>query len=208
MENNYEIIREQPSLHFSICSSNKELFLKFEQILKKDGMVGIPDLQGNLHYIVDARKGFYTAYGKLKQTTLKFMEQKFEQSENKILNYEEIADKLITKYEFDRSLIGTKFISYMIVHCLLDKSLMVSLSKNLYPAIAKIFSSTANKICYSTRYALRKVELLEKKQRQENIGKEYLLPDNASYSNSVVLHKLINEAEYMLQKNQSTDICN
>ncbi|HHT24220.1 MAG TPA: hypothetical protein GXZ76_01705 [Clostridiaceae bacterium] len=208
MENNYKIIHEQPSLHFSICSSNKELFLKFEQILKKDGMIGIPDLQGNLHYIVDARKGFFTAYSKVKQTTLELMEQKFEQNENRILNYEEIADTLITKYEFDRSLIGTKFISYMIVHCLLDKSLMVSLSKKLYPAIAEIFSSTVDKVCYSTRYTLRKVELLEKKQRQEKISKEYLLPENASYSNGVVLHKLINEGELMSQKNQSTDTCN
>lgn len=85
---------------------------------------------------------------------------------------------------------------------------MVSLSKKLYPAIAKIFSSTANKVCYSTRYSLRKVELLEKKQRQQKINKEYLLPDNASYSNGVALHKLINEGELMLQKNQSTETCN
>ncbi|NLJ71146.1 MAG: hypothetical protein GX328_06765 [Clostridiaceae bacterium] len=105
MKNNIEIIRKQPDLHFSICSSNKELFLKFEQILKKDGLIGIPDLQGNLHYIVDARKGFYTAYSKVKQTTLELMEQKFEQRENQILRYEEIAENLITKYEFDRSLI-------------------------------------------------------------------------------------------------------
>ncbi|NLM19736.1 MAG: hypothetical protein GX217_06910 [Clostridiaceae bacterium] len=200
MENNHEIIRKQPSLHFSICSSNKELFLKFEQFLKKDGMIGIPDLQGNLHYIVDARKGFYTAYSKVKQTTLELMEQKLEQNENRIIVYEKIADTLVKKYEFDRSLIGTKFISYMIVHCLLDKSLMVSLSKKLYPVIAKIFSSTVNKVCYSTRYTLRKVEILEKRQRQDKVIKEYLLPENTSYSNSIVLHKLINEGELMLQK--------
>jgi len=146
MENKFKIIREKPSLHFSICSSNKELFLKFEQVMKKEGMIGIPDMLGNLHYIVDARKGFSTAYSKVRQTTLELMESKFEKNDNKILAYEEIAEKLIVKYEFDSSLIGTKFLKYMIVHCLLDKSLMVSLSKKLYPAIAGIFSSTVDKI--------------------------------------------------------------
>lgn len=204
MEKDHKIILGQPDLHFSICSSNKELFLKFEQVMRKDGMIGIPDLQGNLHYIVDARKGFQTAYNKVKQTTLELMEQKFEQNENRILSYEEIAEKLINKYEFDRSLIGTKFLSYMIIHCLLDKSLMVSLSKKLYPAIAQIFSSTVDKVCYSTRYALRKIEILENKQRQEHVNKDYLLPINSSYSNSIVLHKLINEGELMLQNNQPT----
>lgn len=199
MTNNLEKIHQTPDLHFSICSTNKELFMKFEQAMKKRGLIGIPDLQGNLHYIVDGRKGFPTAYQKVKNTTFQLMEERSKEQSEKIQQVEEIADDLINKYEFDNSLIGTKFLRYMIIHGLMDKSLLVSFSKNLYPAIANIFSSNPDKVCYCTRYTLRKLKKLEDEQRKLKIAKEYLLSEEESYSNRNALYKLIAEGESRLQ---------
>lgn len=195
MKKKFKIIHQQPDLHFTICSSNKELFTKFENAFSKQGLIGIPDLQGKLHYLVDGRKGFPTAYKKVHSTTLKLMEEQVEEQTDKVNKCKEIAKFLINKYEFDKSLIGTKFIRYMIIYCLLDKSLLLSFSKSLYPAIADIFDSTTDKICYSTRYSLRKLENFEKTQRDNKIHKEYLLPGDKPYSNKSAIYKLISEGE-------------
>lgn len=204
MYDNLKAIHKTPDLHFSICSSNRELFLKFEEAFKKHGLIGVPDLQGNLHYLVDGRKGFPTAYNKVTNKTLKLMEEKIEEQSTRTTDCEEIADYLINKYEFDRGLIGTKFLRYMIIYGLLDKSLLVSFSKKLYPAIADIFSSNSDKVCYSARYALRKLRDHEDEQRNLKMKKDYLLPENESYSNRSALHKLITEGEILLQRAQDT----
>ncbi|NLZ71644.1 MAG: hypothetical protein GX909_03960 [Clostridiaceae bacterium] len=193
-------IHQKPDLHFSICSNNKELFSKFEQALKKNGLIGLPDLQGNLHYIVDGRKGFPTAYKNMKTVTMQLMESRFNLQNQKTEKLEKTADFLIDKYEFDKSLIGTKFIHQIIIHCLLDKSLLVSFSNNLYPLIAEIFQSDPNKVCYSVRYAFRKLEAKEKKERLKNINKTYFFDENIkTRGNRSTIYKLINEAENLVE---------
>lgn len=198
-----EQIHKTPDLHFSICSSNKDIFRKFEKALRQNGMIGIPDLQGNIHYIVDGRKGFPTAYKKVKDTTLKLMEEKIDNHTSKIQHAEAIADFLIEKYEFDKALIGTKFMRHMVIYGLLDKSLLLSFSKYLYPTIGKLFSIAGNKVGYCTRYSLRKLEEYENQQRKNNVKKDYLLPLNESYSNRSALQKLIAEAEMLLTENRT-----
>lgn len=202
MQKKLKHIYQQPDIHFTICSSNKELFAKFDRTLQKHGLVGLPDLQGNLHYIVDGRKGFPTAYKNVQSTALRLMEKQTEEQTEKTNKCKDISDYLINKYSFDKSLIGTKFISYMILYCLLDKSLLLSFSKNLYPTIAEIFDSNPEKICYSARYSLRKLEKLENQQRANYVEREYLLEANKSYSNRSAIYRLINEGETMLEEGQ------
>lgn len=198
MQEEFKQIHQTPNLHFSICSSNREIFIKFEKELEKRGLIGFPDLQGNLHYIIDGRKGFPTAYKKMQEITLKLMEARLDGQTQKINKFENIADHLIDKYEFDSSLIGTRFLRYIVIYALLDKSLLVSLSNNLYPVIADLFNTSVEKVCYSIRYSFQKLAKIEQKQRKQNIKKEYFFSlenGKIKVNNRTSIHQLIGEAE-------------
>lgn len=209
MQNKIKRIHQKPDLHFSICSSSKELYSKFERELRRRGLVGFSDLQGNMHYIVDGRLGFSAAYRSVESKTLRLMESRFDDSQKRLENYEAVADYLIKKYDFDDGLIGTNFIRYVIVHCLLDKSLLLSLSNHLYPAIAKQFGSRPDKVCYCIRYALKKLFLQEEMERQEGIEKEYFFEaKDTNRNNRSVLTRLVKLAEDLVKGGQIQDLKN
>ncbi|NLJ94997.1 MAG: hypothetical protein GX326_05855 [Clostridiaceae bacterium] len=200
-------IHQKPDFHFSICSNNKELFSKFEEALRKNGMVGLPDLQGNLHYIVDGRKGFPTAFKTMKTATMQLMESHFNNQNQIIESYQRIADQLITKYDFDQALIGTKFIYQIIIYCLLDKSLLISFSKNLYPTIGKIFQSSPEKVSYSVRYAFKKLEQTEREQKANNVKRDYFFDDSfEGKGNRFTIYKLVKEAESLVNIKNGEEI--
>lgn len=204
MQEKIKRIHEKPDLHFSICSSSKELFSKFEKELRRRGLVGFSDLQGNMHYIVDGRLGFSAAYRNVERKTLKLMENRFEDSQKQLSDYEAIADYLIKKYAFDNGLAGTNFIRYAIVYCLLDKSLLLSLSNHLYPTIAKYFASKSDKVCYCIRYSIKKLFEKEESERLQGIEKDYFFKEkDNNRNNRFVLGKLVKLAEDMVRDSKS-----
>ncbi len=199
MQNNLKKYHETPELHFSICSNNKELFSKFELEMRKQGYLGFPDLRGNMHYIVDARKGFPSVYKKINHITMNVMEEKINYHTERYNRIEAIADYLLHKYQFDHSLIGTKFLFDILLLMIDDESLLLSLSNDLYPLIAEKYQSSTEKICYSLRYVFRKLELKEQEQRKKGLKRMYFYDENShSSSNRVSLNKLLKEAQELL----------
>ncbi len=191
---------QTPELHFSICSSNKEIFSKFNIEMKKHGLVGFSDLQGNMHYIVDARKGLPNVFQKVNEVTMQLMEKKFNYVTQKDNYVESIVERLLRKYEFDQKLIGTTFLRYMLIALIEDEALMLSLSNDLYPLIAEKFHCTVEKVSYSIRYIFHKQELKEKKLKQQGIKANFLYEKGQrSSSNRNSLNILVQEAKEMLQ---------
>jgi hypothetical protein len=160
----YSLYPERETGFYVVCS-DRMILDSINSMMKNKGFVGISDTAGRMHYMVDARAGAYAAVHHITKQACRKTEDS-PVSNSCILA---AAEEVMTKYEMDRGLLGTRIIRYILVQSMRDPSLMTTVSKRLYPLAGKEFGITGSQVERNLRYSLSRVSLYRQGFRNVHI---------------------------------------
>ena len=160
----YSLYPERETGFYVVCS-DRMILDSINSMMKNKGFVGISDTAGRMHYMVDARAGAYAAVHHITKQACRKAEGSPVSNSCILAAVEEV----MTKYEMDRGLLGTRIIRYMLVQSLRDPSLMTTVSKRLYPLAGKEFGITGPQVERNLRYALSRISLYRQGFRNVHI---------------------------------------
>jgi hypothetical protein len=137
---------------FYLVSSSRELLQHIEGLMNRDGLFGVMDSEGRVHYLVDARKGYPYAARQICSTAGRLIKEQHISDSNGTRKLEDAITIVLERYDFNRNLRGYRLLFSMLKLVVPDKSLLDPISKRLYPKIAKLYDLTANQVERNIRY--------------------------------------------------------
>lgn len=159
---------------YVVCS-DKALLDKINKMLKRQGIVGITDAEGKLHYMVDARK----SPGHAARQVNDFVNSVRDRSLNGVVGEidVDIADMILCEtiesvlqfYGIDRSLSGSKIISFILRYIMYNSKVERTNLKELYSISEWEFQMSYSQIERNVRYALHKSKFAEVKLKTMQI---------------------------------------
>ncbi len=162
---------------FYLVSSSRELLQHIEGIMNRDGLFGVMDSEGRVHYLVDARKGYPYAARQIFSTANRLIQEKNLSVSNGTQSLEDAITTVLERYDFNHKLRGYHLLFSMLKLVVPDRSLLDPISKRLYPKIARLYGLTVNQVERNVRYLftnLCKRELAAKSDPRDD--KPVLLP--------------------------------
>ncbi len=144
--------RPKDELGFYLVASNRELLNHVENLMNRQGLFGVMDSSGRVHYLVDGRKGSPYAARKVLLTA----ENHFhEQTRNEHHHQEKVhraVDTVLERYAFNFHLRGYRLLQEMMRVIAGDVALLNPISKRLYPLIADKYKMTPYQVERNVRY--------------------------------------------------------
>ncbi|MCQ2532647.1 MAG: hypothetical protein MJ093_08080 [Saccharofermentans sp.] len=158
---------------YVVCS-DKELLDKINRMLKRQGIVGMTDGEGKLHYMVDARSSPGSAARQLNEIISSAQNSAIVGDDAYIP--EEVASAILDEtiesvfgfYEFDSSLIGVKIMHFIVRYMLLRGTGYRNM-KELYLAAGWEMHLSYAQIERNVRYAISKSKFKGMKVKTINI---------------------------------------
>ena len=145
---------------YVICS-DKALLDKINKMLKRQGVLGVTDGEGKLHYMIDARKNKSSAARQVNEFVQAFKEHMMTSVSADISDeimetlIEEAIDEAFDFYGFDRTLFGSKVLRYMVRYCLYGGNTENRNLKELYSRAGSDLNMTTQQIERNVRYSIR-----------------------------------------------------
>ena len=145
-----------------IVCSDKNLLDKINTMLKRQGIVGVTDGEGRLHYMIDARKNTNNAVRQVNEFVKSSQEHLVSNprtsAEKNIASdiLEESIDDVMNFYCMDKTLMGTKVVVYLLRHAILFGGFDKRNVKELYLAAGWDLNLTYAQIERNVRYAFSK----------------------------------------------------
>jgi len=155
----------EKEIGFYVVCSDRMILDSINSMMKNKGFVGISDTAGRMHYMVDARDGVYSAVHHITKQAFR----KADDSTVSNTSVLETVEEVMSRYEMDRGLLGTRIIRYILVQSLRDPSLMTTVSKRLYPLAGKEFGISGSQVERNLRYTLRQISLYRQGFRNVHI---------------------------------------
>ncbi|NMA18228.1 MAG: hypothetical protein GX939_05675 [Clostridiaceae bacterium] len=137
---------------FYVVSSSRELLQHIEGIMNRDGLFGVMDSEGRVHYLVDARKGYPYAARQIFSTASRLVQEQSTSASNETQSLEEAITTVLERYDFNRELRGYRLLYSMLKFVVSDRSLLDPISKRLYPKIARLYGLKVNQVERNVRY--------------------------------------------------------
>jgi len=150
---------------FYVVCSDRMILDKINSMMKNRGFVGISDTAGRLHYMVDARFGVHSAVNHITKEACRKMDYS-SLSNSCVL---ETVEEVLSRYEMDRGLLGTRIIRFILMQSLRDPSLMTTVSKRLYPLAGREFGISGSQVERNLRYTLSRISLYDQGYRNVHI---------------------------------------
>ena len=150
----YEI-KENTETGFYVVCNDKMILDNINHLMKDRGFLGVSDMSGRMHYMIDARKNVYSAVHHILQ----------EVTEGALipsLTNREMKDEILVlfdMYQIDTKLIGGRLLRDVLFLTLRSPTLLHNISKSVYPAIAKRSGLSSTQVERDIRYAIHKSEL-------------------------------------------------
>ncbi|MCQ2528068.1 MAG: hypothetical protein MJ108_02990 [Saccharofermentans sp.] len=144
---------------YVVCS-DKALLDKINKMLKRQGVLGVTDGEGKLHYMIDGRKNKSSAARQVNEFVHAFKEQMVSVTSDvpeSIMEaiIEETIDEAFEFYGFDRTLFGSKVLRYMVRYCLYGGDTESRNLKELYIRAGHDLNMTVQQIERNVRYSIR-----------------------------------------------------
>lgn len=141
---------------FYIACDDRSILRCVNTMLLNNGIVGLSDDNGRLHYLIDGRRGGNFVVDKLSSRLLTQ-----ERAGGSPEYYNEIfvlhaIDSVIEKYELNPTLIGTQIVRSALRELYYDPKLLKGVSKVLYPKIGKMYNMNPSQIERNIRYCIQK----------------------------------------------------
>ena len=163
--NTYNVNRD---VGLYVISDNDLLIENVNNVLRRNGIIGVTDAMGNVRYYVDGSKGLETTANQLKNVVTEFGAGAVEYSPEEFARaqlYDAVAHEVFTSYDFDFSLIGSNIL-YSIVRDILDEKLSLNDSlKEICGYNEDEFGMKYTQMVRNLRYALTNSDLQDLKTR-------------------------------------------
>ena len=150
---------------FYVVCSDRMILENINSMMKNRGFVGISDTAGRIHYIVDARYSVHSAVKHIADEALR----KVDYSSLSNSNLLDTVEEVLSRYEMDRGLLGTRLVRYILMQSLRDPSLLTVVSKRLYPLAGKEFGISGSQVERNLRYTLSRISLYKQGYRNVHI---------------------------------------
>lgn len=150
---------------FYIACDDRSILKCINSMLLDNGMVGLSDTEGKVHYLIDGRRGGNYVLGRVKEKVLTLREPA--PSDN---GYEDAIvyraiDSVMKRYGFMDTLSGTRILRYLLFRLYRDPKLLKSAVKCLYPLARAEFQMSPAQVERNLRYAIRKSPKLKEETR-------------------------------------------
>ena len=154
MASEHRELRNRPSgeLGFYLVASNRELLNHVEALMNRQGVFGVLDSSGRVHYLVDARKGSPLAARHVMATADGIARKNRQDTRNERRRIRALVDQVLSHYEWNTQLRGYRLLGEILRRTATDISLLNPISKRLYPEIAKQQGLRPHQIERNVRY--------------------------------------------------------
>lgn len=199
-----EFYPKPESLGFYIASNNEEILRRVNEMISKKGLMGLTDMQGKTHYMVDGRRGAPYAANRIEdlaRVLLKERGSRYQQEHEDVALY---VDSVLRCYRFQRHLLGYLYLRHILIMLCLDPSLLSPMSKTLYPATATSFRVSAAKVERNLRYTFEKLKMSEEEALREGpMGQgRVLIEGKERYANCEAIYALYEAVDAMRRKDK------
>ena len=141
---------------FFIACDDRSILKCVNTMLLNNGMVGLSDMDGKVHYLIDGRRGREYVMGKVRDKVLPFREASPADGLYEDAVIYRAIDIVIRRYGFPESLMGTRILRVLLFRLYKEPKLLKCASKSLYPLAQPEFHITASQVERNLRYAIRK----------------------------------------------------
>ena len=166
--------RPQKEVGVYLISSNRELLNHVEKIMNSQGVFGVMDAYGRVHYVLDARKGIPFVENKFNQTVSAVIEDHRNEQMDYQLETQKLVNQVLDRYDFNKKLRGYRILFSMLELSLKDYSLLNPISKRLYKQVARVFRVTPTQAERNVRYLFHNLLISEQEARKFETGKDKL----------------------------------
>ena len=128
---------------FYIACDDRSILKCINSMLLDNGMVGLSDTEGKVHYLIDGRRGGNYVLGRVKEK----------------------VHSVMKRYGFMDTLSGTRILRYLLFRLYRDPKLLKSAVKCLYPLARAEFQMSPAQVERNLRYAIRKCPKLKEETR-------------------------------------------
>ena len=142
---------------FYVVCSDKMILDNINHLMRSRGYMGVSDMTGRMHYMVDARKNVYSAVHHIIQEVTE--KESIPVVTNVQMN-EEIKD-LFGFYKIDLRLIGGRLLRDILFLSIKTPTTLNHVTKTLYPLVGKRSGLSLLQVERDLRYVLRKSILEE-----------------------------------------------
>lgn len=140
---------------FYIACDDRSILNCVNTMLLNQGVVGLSDGDGKVHYLIDGRRGEAYAVGRVKDTVLTLAESRKDPKLDEVYVYMAI-DTVIEKNGFVPTLLGTQILRFLLYELYKDPGKLKGVMKELYPLAMPVFHVTPGQVERNLRYAIRK----------------------------------------------------
>ncbi|HHU12006.1 MAG TPA: hypothetical protein GXZ64_02115 [Clostridiaceae bacterium] len=141
-------------LGFYLASSDRDLLNKVEEIMSRQGVVGLRDALGRIHYVVDGRKGSPYAARRIGETATRLAGANEQALQWRSERQYEAIDRILLGYRFMRTLRGYRFLRHMLLVSVNDPASLHPISKRLYPETGRHYRVSPTQVERNVRYLL------------------------------------------------------
>ena len=140
---------------FYVVCNDKMILENINQLMSGRGYMGVSDMSGRMHYMIDARKNVYSAVHHILQEVTESVN--IPSVSNSRTN-EEIK-RIFLSYNVDIGLIGGRLLRDVLFLSAKTPNILNTVSKTLYPIIGKRSGLSIAQVERDIRYVLRKSSL-------------------------------------------------
>lgn len=146
-------------LSFYIAASDHDLLTQVSRMMDRQGLVGLMDTAGRVHYVVDGRKGSPFACRRIMDTAALLVHDEGTARDQLASLLIPLISSLLGRYRISPELKGYRYLRYLLMLAGQDESLLRPISKTLYPLISAKYNVSISQVERDIRYALQKTTL-------------------------------------------------
>ncbi len=140
---------------FYIACDDKSILNCVNTMLLNNGVVGLSDGSGKIHYLIDGRRGEAYATGRVREKVLTLAEPVNDPKLDEVYVYMAI-DTALDKHGFVPTLLGTQILRFLLLQLYRDPRRLKGVMKELYPMATPVFHVTPGQVERNIRYAIKK----------------------------------------------------
>lgn len=190
--------RPTDELGFFLVASNRELLNHVEVLMNRQGVFGVLDASGRVHYVVDARKGSPFAARKIMTTAGLMIRDRQDDLQKTELRVRDAVKQVLAAYAWNTQLRGYRLLESMLRLAAKDVSLLNPISKRLYPEIADLYKLKSHQVERNVRYLL---DNLANHERGASMaaGEKLLLPGETNLAVGRTITRLTEQVRDCLE---------
>jgi len=141
---------------FYIACDDRSILNCVNTMLLNNGMVGISDADGKVHYLVDGRRGREYAAQKVSGHVMHLSGKPSSEAEVDDAYIYYAIDEILRRNGFDPTLVGTQILRFLIHVLYFEPELLRGVAKRLYPRAMPEFHMSPAQVERNIRYAMKR----------------------------------------------------